>query len=399
MDNTEKLIQQEIKGTSEEKDSNKKETELNTQESYDVLEKQYNEISLKIEDSKIPEGVIDDNLKKSFLEEKKQLSSQLAQKKHSFVSKLFSVFDRKKTLSEDTKKEYEKYLEEKEADLLKGRVFYEGQDIENPKKSFWTKDLQKHKDFIFGMKGSTGEYLDAIASLDETSPFSILAKKIKEIGDINNVRFYTSKSHSGYGGAFINVNSEIFDIADGTKKPKQAFLKKYVELFGAERYFVQTTLHECIHALVLSKINSPKSQRDRLIADQLYTVFNEVKKNTPEFKKTQYGFTNLDEFLAEFFTSAEFRNTVSGVNINREKLDKNYSENQEWGGFIRIKIRNLIELVLNKENPSDKVSLEGVSDTLVRDLVEELLGSDIFVEGLNDSLETQGIIDLSKSKV
>ena len=79
-------------------------------------------------------------------------------------------------------------------------------------------------------------------------------------------------------------------------------------------------------------------------------------------------------------------------------LDKNYAENYQIEQFIRIKTRNIVEAILQTPNPADSTAMQGMSHDLIRNVTAELLGADIFVEDLEEDLETQGAIDLAKKE-
>jgi hypothetical protein len=364
-----------------------------------VAEEELEVLDKKLLEDPATESITDPELKAQFNTEKKTLQERLNVLRSEFIKKVGALLGREKqTLSPESEALYESYLETNKEKLVADRIFYKGQNLEDTREQMWTKELQSHKDSIFGKVGRTGDYLEKIASLDPESPLCQLATRMHKTGLINDTRLYVGDAPSGYSGYFININSAPFSIASGKKqlKSKEAYLKKYIEYKGAEHYFVQTLLHEGIHALLLKRINSPKTSEDRLFADKIYTIFNEVKNSVPEWKKKQYGFTDVDEFLAEFLTDGEFRNTVSGVIIDRQKLDKNYFENFEPKDFFRIKIRNILETVLRTENPADTTQLAGKSEEILRQTLQEMLGEDLVVDNLNASLETQSIIDLAK---
>ena len=373
----------------ENQEKNIKDLEL----SYDTLQEDLSNIS-------VPDQLKDPQLQQDYLKEKQSLFTTLTKAGSNLREDILKIFSSNKKLSTEEQNQYNNYLDERKDELLKNRLFYKGQSLDNPHEDLWTKELQKHKSPLFGNYGETGDYLGKIAGLDELSPTSNIAKKIYDLNIINSLRLNVSDAPSGYAGGFINISNLPFKIAKGEKKftGNQEYLDKFVEIVGTERRFVTTVLHESIHALLLYKLNSPKTPEERLVADKLYTVFNEVKNAVSPIEQQQYGFTDLDEFMAEFFTNGEFRRIVSNITINKEKLDKNYHENYQIEQYIRIKIRNLIEGILQIPNPADSTLLKGISGDMIKELTTELIGADIFVEDLEIDLDNQGTIDLAKKE-
>lgn len=361
-------------------------------------ENEYVELQKILEDTTVPPEVTDEKLQEDFLNEKKTLREALSEAGAQLKAGINRFFSKPK-LGDQEVERYHTYLDSKKGELLRNRIFYAGQDLDNPHADLWKKDLQKYKSPLLGVYGKTGDYLAQIAGLDENSSTSKIAKKIHDLGTINDLRLHVSDAPSAYAGAFINIG-DPFKIATGEKKlsKNQKYFKTFVDLVGPERRFVTTLLHESIHALVLYRLNSPKTPEDRLIADKLFTVFNAVKEKISPVERKQYGFTDLDEFMAEFFTSGEFRKTVSNVLVDKKNLDKNYGENYQIEQLVRIKMRNMIEAIFKTPNPADSTAIQGMSHDLIRELTAELLGADIFVEELQEDLETQGIIDLAKKE-
>lgn len=101
-------------------------------------------------------------------------------------------------------------------------------------------------------------------------------------------------------------------------------------LLGKE-FDVHTFIHEFIHGFTTSKISDYNIEKQGLIPgfkskltakeknaiEQLQRIFEKVKRDNPKTK--EYGFTNLDEFIAEAFSNVSFQNVLKNTKTEGKK--------------------------------------------------------------------------------
>ena len=85
-------------------------------------------------------------------------------------------------------------------------------------------------------------------------------------------------------------------------------------IFHKGRLNAHAIIHEAMHELVYTKINSTsKSGQDNILVDELQRIFDVVKNTQNIEGQKAYGFTNLDEFVSEAFGNPEFRELLSKI--------------------------------------------------------------------------------------
>lgn len=75
---------------------------------------------------------------------------------------------------------------------------------------------------------------------------------------------------------------------------------------------VHTLLHEMTHAATVATI----AKKGHPLTRKLQKIFDETKDYSP----TAYGFTNLEEFVAEAFTNPEFQRMLAGLKVKGDPL-------------------------------------------------------------------------------
>jgi len=96
---------------------------------------------------------------------------------------------------------------------------------------------------------------------------------------------------------------------------------------------IKTVLHEAIHAATHALLADGKSAA----AKRLNTLFQEFKQKNPD--KTNYGMTNIHEFISEAFTSAEFQKVLASIG--------SYTQGTKPKLSLYTKFKNIVKEALN----------------------------------------------------
>jgi len=102
-------------------------------------------------------------------------------------------------------------------------------------------------------------------------------------------------------------------------------------ILEGKEFEVHTFIHELIHGFTTSKISNYNIEKQGLIPgfksnltakeknaiEQLQRIFEKVKRDNPKSK--EYGFTNLDEFIAEAFSNSSFQYTLKNTKAEGKK--------------------------------------------------------------------------------
>jgi len=102
-------------------------------------------------------------------------------------------------------------------------------------------------------------------------------------------------------------------------------------ILEGKEHEVHTFIHEFIHGFTTSKISdynieklglipgfkSKLTSKEKNAIEQLQRIFEKVKRDNPNLK--EYGFTNLDEFIAEAFSNESFQYTLKNTKSEGKK--------------------------------------------------------------------------------
>ena len=102
-------------------------------------------------------------------------------------------------------------------------------------------------------------------------------------------------------------------------------------ILAGKEHEVHTFIHEFIHGFTTSKISDYNIEKQGLIPgfkskltakeknaiEQLQRIFEKVRRDNPKSK--EYGFTNLDEFIAEAFSNSSFQYTLKNTKAEGKK--------------------------------------------------------------------------------
>jgi len=210
-------------------------------------------------------------------------------------------------------------------------------------------------------------------------------RKKMSVKEIINEMIQNTKVNDahGYHNIMYNfISNHIGDFDVYIKPLKKTVRGQYVYSMSGERIELnidgvneRVFLHELMHAATARILRVYESNPEQLTADQknaiseLQTIFSELLEQKPSLGK-QYGFTNLDEFIAEFFSNDSFRESVGNM-----KLSKSYK--------IRYKLAELIGRLLgflNFEPYTKKVGVVVIDRVLMLAQGNSAYNTDVEVE-------------------
>jgi hypothetical protein len=99
-------------------------------------------------------------------------------------------------------------------------------------------------------------------------------------------------------------------------KTNTVYIAKSLEAGVDKKLLVQEIIHEAIHAFTVEVLNNPKNAIEVEFVREIEKYFNTYKNYYPEFK-AEYGFKNVDEFVAEFLSNPEFRLALQEAELRR----------------------------------------------------------------------------------
>lgn len=158
--------------------------------------------------------------------------------------------------------------------------------------------------------------------LSETDPYRMLIEKMQSVGvgDIT-VRKVSDREMSDVAGP--NTNGIFRTAVDGTR---EIWLNEKV--FG-DAFATKVAMHEMVHAMTTEALrtNNPTAMKLERLRKR---VIRELEAEGGEFAAQDYGFTNVDEFVAEAFTNPEFQKLLASI-----QTGKGPGENL-WAKFVEI---------------------------------------------------------------
>jgi len=213
-------------------------------------------------------------------------------------------------------------------DNLDASVAQEKALINNPDKTDIVLGREKSSE-VMGSGLDTGGNMTADAvltsiyeKLSETDPYRAIIELMQTIGvgDIT-VRKVSDKEMTDAAGP--NTNGIFRTAVDGTR---EIWLNDKV--FG-DPWATKVFMHEMIHAMTTEALrtDNPTAMKLERLRKR---VVRELEAEGGEFAAQDYGFTNVDEFVAEAFTNPEFQRLLASI-----QTGKGPGQNL-WAKFIEI---------------------------------------------------------------
>ena len=155
-------------------------------------------------------------------------------------------------------------------------------------------------------------------------------------------------------------------------------------ILAGKEHEVHTFIHEFIHGFTTSKISDYNIEKQGLIPgfkskltakeknaiEQLQRIFEKVKRDNPKSK--EYGFTNLDEFIAEAFSNTSFQYTLKNTKAEGKKSNL-FSEFLEAIGDLLFEQLERWAKRFNKEIP-ERSTITGILEDVLawtEDLIDQ----------------------------
>jgi hypothetical protein len=125
-------------------------------------------------------------------------------------------------------------------------------------------------------------------------------------------------------------------------------------------------LHEMTHAATAFALTN----KGHPLTRKLQKIFDETREHMP----TAYGYTNLDEFVAEAFSNSEFQRMLAGLKVNGDPLTP----------FAKIKavISNFLRTLIGKPTKPVESALEqttGIIDNILAPAPSNIGGGEFFM--------------------
>jgi len=105
---------------------------------------------------------------------------------------------------------------------------------------------------------------------------------------------------------------------------------------------LQGISHEFNHAFTLSALNNPKTETEKRFRKEIVDIYLQLKNNTAF--KNAYGFTKIEEFVAELTTNPVFRYSLR------------FSEPSMWDRIINS-IKKLFNIKINYKESENNINL------------------------------------------
>ena len=168
---------------------------------------------------------------------------------------------------------------------------------------------------------------------------------------------------------FADSENEIIAgvyVHSGSNMP--ANLRDTIFINGEENGGVHTLLHEMTHALTLYELNMDRdtgkvlgtTANAKRIA-KLWEDFQKVAKDRGLDAETHYGLTNINEFVAEAFTSSDFRQLLSRVHPDGKFADSK----SLWEQFSTTVINMVRRLMGLEPSPTLLTEVDNVINSML----------------------------------
>ena len=178
-----------------------------------------------------------------------------------------------------------------------------------------------------------------------------------------------------------NVSISLNDLSNlGEAGANGSYLKGAIEidnLLTSQSEFERVVLHEALHAVLDGVISNPTSEQAELIK-KLNTVLDIARDNRDQFE-VQDGLQNLDEFISELMTDADFQRDLASIDYTKDQS-------------LLEKIIEIFQDLLNNLS-GDTVTQESISTVL--ELIDTVQPQKGTKEDLNliSQLESYGYLD------
>tara|TARA_R110000796_G_scaffold236214_1_gene355474 strand:+ start:57776 stop:62278 length:4503 start_codon:yes stop_codon:yes gene_type:complete len=136
-------------------------------------------------------------------------------------------------------------------------------------------------------------------------------------------------------------------------------------------YAIESVLHEIVHDMTVNSLNQAKSDKQKQFRNDMQEAFT-YYSNAAEYSdlyNDNYGFTSVEEFVAEIMTNKAFRNKLKQVQGDRNVFQRILDAIKQFFGlreeqYQPMKVQEIVDSVIdiaseeyqtNEESPLNKV--------------------------------------------
>ena len=239
-------------------------------------------------------------------------------------------------------------------------------DLDSSKTTSEVDNSQVNKQLLFNTNNQnsllTAEVLTNIIEQipdNLTDEFKVLIDKARKV--LNNTKAKVEVSTiEEMSNKYKNVDSTVAMLYDANTNKIVISEEALTKLTSQE--VVQSFIHEVVHAIVVKAIKNPQTFEEKEAKKFFEKAFEKYKRLAAEksSKKESYGFTNIDEFIAEIYSNPEFQNELKEI--------------QGFWNELKNVIRRLINMIKSLVN--DELIDATLLINRVNNLVEQTNNSD-----------------------
>lgn len=192
-----------------------------------------------------------------------------------------------------------------------------------------------------------------------TDEFKVLIYKARNVLDNTKAKVEVSTIEE-MSKKYNDVDSTVAMLYDANTNKIVISEEALTKLTSQE--VVQSFIHEVVHAIVVKAIKNPQTFEEKEAKKFFEKAFEQYKRLAAEksSKKESYGFTNIDEFIAEIYSNPEFQNELKEI--------------QGFWNELKDVIRRLLNMIKSLVN--DELIDTTLLINKVNDLVEQTNNSD-----------------------
>lgn len=149
-------------------------------------------------------------------------------------------------------------------------------------------------------------------SNNQTENFNKLLEKSKNILNNSNAKVEIDTLEN-MSKKYTDVDNSVAMLYDSDTN-KIVISKEALERLNSEE-IIQSFIHEVVHAITIKSLKSPQTFEEKEVKEFFEKAFDQYKylASQRSNKKESYGFTNVEEFIAELYSNPEFQNEIKEV--------------------------------------------------------------------------------------
>ena len=158
--------------------------------------------------------------------------------------------------------------------------------------------------------------LTGLENLESLEPFQKEAiERLKQLGKVN-----TSLKLAVFDGALGEEDSQVAFYDHNTNT---IYIGKSVLQDMDNTKLAKDIIHEAMHSYTIKALNEPTTEQEIAFKEEMTRAYEGYKKKFPMLS-TSYGFQNVEEFVSEFMSNPEFRNSL--IKAQKQLKDPSFIE-------------------------------------------------------------------------